>query len=118
MAVKGSAKAKSVKRKTVKSKAPVKAGKPKTLRELFTSARRWCQHKGSDDNGAFCLLGGIGRVYPIDRHYEVEERLMKAIEELYGPDPGHGPATRVMTFNDAPKRKFSEIKRVIHLARV
>jgi hypothetical protein len=99
--------------KKTKSKSTKKA-EPKTLRELFTSARQWMKNQMRDGHGRYCLVGGLQRVYGDNpgRRLAMRSRLCQHLPSQYR-------ATRnIVAFNDAPTTTFADIRRLIVRARV
>lgn len=118
------------KKKSVKTKALRKFA---SLRELFRTQKRWCQgalaqytvkdkegnevYKYTNPNSPkaeqFCLMGGIKRVYPRNKHLEAMGRLKEAIQQFDSPNVQH-----IEDWNDNTDREFEDIQAVVKLAKL
>lgn len=107
-------------------KTKTKAVKVRSLRGLFRKPDAWCKgYLAKTIEGfvveptnplatSFCLLGGLERVYDgkPEVYKKARERLTKYIKGHFGRHHS------VASYNDAVRRKFTDIQKVIRAARV
>ena len=94
--------------------------KVKSLRQLFSTPRRWSKgHFFSDDRMSCCLLGGVNLVYKNIKDNDcIRKKLEKAILEYTRNRPTGRITSHVPTFNDDVSTTFEDIKQVVKLAGV
>jgi hypothetical protein len=101
---------------------------PKSLRQLFSGPSKWCKNSNARDANdravawdspnavKFCFIGGLYRVYEdSNKRRKVVEKIKKAINKFHKDDDN---IVWISAFNDNPKTSFSDIKKVIELAKV
>jgi hypothetical protein len=86
----------------------------KRMLALYKNPKRWTQHTYDDYAGAYCMLGGIGKVQGMN----FETRIAGKRAQDFLKDALRAMRKRgdVMAFNDAKGRKITEVRAVIRKA--
>lgn len=62
----------------------------------------------------WCISGGAAKCYPdVSERFEVKERIRQAIAKLF---PSFGDNPCIVAFNDNPKIKLADVRRVLRTA--
>lgn len=95
----------------------------KSLQELFSKKNRWCQNSYAKNKNnkdvesrstnavKFCLLGGLKHVYG-DKLYNVMKQKLHASLPLPNKTPS------IAYFNDRPRTKLADIRKLVKKAGV
>src|SRR5574337_1253637 len=102
------------------TKTKTKTSKTKKLKviDILTSPSKWCKgYFAKDKRGIkiserdekavrFCLVGAIHKCYEDDKSRKIFERILKTLRK-------EGKFTFSSDFNDSPKTRFADVRRLI-----
>lgn len=104
------------------SMKPIRDLNVKTVKQLFSSPKRWCKDLLiSDDGMSCCLMGAVDRVYRPDERADVVDKLVSALnkrrkKQKKGPI---GPSAldkhaAIFSWNDSSRVKFEDVKELVN----
>lgn len=106
------------------SMKPIKNLNVKTVKQLFSSPKRWCKDSlTSQDGMACCLMGAVDRVYKPDERPNAVDKLVSALnkrrkKQKKGPigTSSLDKHMAIISWNDSSRVKFEDVKELVNEA--